>query len=80
MGFFTFVPNHPNPRVPRMLVTPIIARDHPATSAEIPLNIKSAGRCKPIKVTWKPHTKIPLLIKYNYALSMRIIKCFVIHF
>ena len=51
MGFFTFVPNHPNPRVPRMLVTPIIARDHPATSAEIPLNIKSVGRCKPIKVT-----------------------------
>ena len=51
MGFLTFVPNHPNPIVPRMLVTPIIARDQPATSTEIPLEIKSAGRCNPIKVT-----------------------------
>ena len=49
--FFTFVHSHPNPRVPKILVTPIIAKDQPATSADIPLDIKSAGRCKAINVT-----------------------------
>ena len=51
IGFFTFVPNHPKLRVPIMFVTQIIPRDHPAISAEIPFDMRSVGKCKPIKVT-----------------------------
>ena len=51
IGFLTFPPSHPNPNVPNMFVTPIIASDHPAISADIPFDIRSAGRCNPIKVT-----------------------------
>ena len=36
IGFFTFVPSQPKLNVPMMFVTPIIARDQPATSADIP--------------------------------------------
>ena len=51
IGFLTLVPSQPKHSVPMMFVTPIIARDQPATSADMPLNIKSAGRCKAINVT-----------------------------
>ena len=51
IGFFIFVPSHPKLIVPIMFVTPIIPRDHPATSSEIPFDIRSVGKCKPIKVT-----------------------------
>ena len=43
-GFFTFVPNQPKLRVPIMFVTPIIPKDHPATSAEMPLDMRSVGK------------------------------------
>ena len=59
IGFLIFPPSHPKPNVPRILVTPMIAKDQPATSIEIPFDTKSAGRCKAIKVTWKPQTKKP---------------------
>ena len=44
IGFFTFVPSQPKDSVPIIFVTPIMAKDQPATSAEMPLNIKSAGK------------------------------------
>ena len=51
IGFLTLLPSHPKPNVPKIFVTPIIARDQPAISTEIPFDIRSAGRCNPIKVT-----------------------------
>ena len=50
-GFFILVPSQPKLSVPMIFVTPMIARDQPATSADIPLDIKSAGKCKAINVT-----------------------------
>ena len=51
IGFLTFPPNHPNPNVPIIFVTPIIASDQPAISADMPFDIRSAGRWSAIKVT-----------------------------
>ena len=52
-------PSQPKNKVPTILNKPIIASDQPATSIERPLEIKSFGRWRPIKVTWKPHVKKP---------------------
>jgi len=51
IGFLTFPPNHPNPNVPIIFVTPIIASDQPAISDDMPFDIRSAGRWSAIKVT-----------------------------
>ena len=51
IGFLIFPPSHPKPIVPKILVTPMIANDHPATSIEIPFETRSAGKCNAIKVT-----------------------------
>ncbi len=58
----TLSPSQPAINAPIILNNPISARDHPAISNERPFDIKSLGRCKDIKVTWKPQVKYP---KFN---------------
>ena len=57
--FKTRSPSQPKNKVPTILNKPIIASDQPAISIESPLEIRSFGRWRPIKVTWKPHVKKP---------------------
>ena len=57
--FKTRLPNQPKNNVPIMLNKPIRANDQPAVSKDKPFEIKSLGRCKAIKVTWKPQVKKP---------------------
>ena len=47
-GLFIFVPNQPKLKVPIIFVTPIIPKDHPATSAEIPFDIRVSGYARNI--------------------------------
>ena len=61
--FKTWSPSQPKNNVPIILNKPIIASDQPAISIERPLEIKSFGRWRPIKVTWKPHVKKPKISK-----------------